>query len=339
MGSDDSVGRAPGSGGWLSDASRRSGLSLPELIAELRAAVAALEDLREPAQVGMLLGRLCAELDGRLDVPSNRFGRTRARELAGWFAGHPAMNLELLRGGSFVEVGCGGKNPLSSLAILAAAGARRGIGVDLDQLDEGLAMRSLARTVIELIAAPELYLAPYPIRGEEVRRRFEALDLDALLAGRAAGLGASGLEYRRVAADATGIETGSVSGVASRSFLEHVPDVDAVIAEMARMCRAGAVGSHAIDGMDHRHYGSAAIGPLEFLTEESEERLLHECNRLRPLQYVEIFERHGFDVLDVQRHRTVELSAPLRERMAEPWRSLSTEVLEVVHAHLVVCKR
>ena len=339
MGAEDSVGRAPGSGGWLDHASRRSDLSLPELIAELRAAVTTIGDLSEPAQLGMLLGGLCAELDGRLDVPSNRFSRCRTKELASWFAGHPAMNHELLRGGTFVELGCGGKNPLSSLAILVAAGARRGIGIDLDQLDEGLAMRSLARTVIELIAAPELYLAPYPIRGEDVRRRFEALDLEALLAGRAEGLGASGLAYRRVGADATGLEAGAVSGIASRSFLEHVPDVDAVIAEMARICRAGAVGSHAIDGVDHRHYGSAAIGPLEFLTEESEALLLHECNRLRPLQYVELFERHGFEVLEVQRHRSIDVSAPLRERMVEPWRSLQTEALEVVHAHVVVRKR
>jgi hypothetical protein len=34
------------------------------------------------------------------------------------------------------------------------------------------------------------------------------------------------------------------------------------------------VGTHAIDGMDRRHYVSPAIAPLEFLTEESEERLL-----------------------------------------------------------------
>ncbi len=34
------------------------------------------------------------------------------------------------------------------------------------------------------------------------------------------------------------------------------------------------MGTHAIDGMDRRHYGSPAIAPLEFLTEESEERLL-----------------------------------------------------------------
>jgi hypothetical protein len=99
------------------------------------------------------------------------------------------------------------------------------------------------------------------------------------------------------------------------------------------------VGSHAIDGMDHRHYGSPAIAPLEFLTEESEERLLHECNRLRPLQFVEMFERHGFEVLEVQRHRSIDIPAPLRERMVDPWRSLPTEVLEVIHAHLVVRKR
>jgi SAM-dependent methyltransferase len=324
MSAEDSTGRAPGSGGWLDHASRRSDLNLPELIAELQSAVTTLDDLSEPAQIGMLLGGLCAELDGRLDVHSNRFSRCRSKELASWFAGHPAMNHELLRGGTFVELGCGGKNPLSSLAILVAAGAQRGIGVDLDRLDEGVAMRALARTVIELIAAPDLYLAPYPIRGEEVRGRFEALDLEALFAGRAEGLGDSGLSYRQVAADATGIETGTVSGIASRSFLEHVPDPDAVIAEMARTCRAGAVGSHAIDGMGHRHYGSPAIAPLESLTEESEERLLHECNRLRPLQFVEIFERHGFEVLEVQRHRSIDIPAPLRERMVDPWRSSPT---------------
>ena len=44
---------------------------------------------------------------------------------------------------------------------------------------------------------------------------------------------------------------------------------------------AGAVGSHAFYGIDHNHYSSAAIGPLELLTEEPEGSLLQERDRLR----------------------------------------------------------
>ena len=200
-------------------------------------------------------------------------------------------------------------------------------------------MRALARTVIELIAEPSLYLEPYPVDGEVVRRRFAGLDIASLLDGSADGLGSSGLEYRRVSAEATGLEAGVVNGIASRSFLEHVPDVDAVIAEMARISCSGAVGTHAIDGMDHRHYASSSIGPLDVLTEGSDEPLVHECNRLRPLAFVDVFVRHGFEVLEVQRHHTVEVTERARQQMVEPWRSMPTEVLAVVHAQLVVRRR
>ncbi|MFN9703698.1 MAG: methyltransferase domain-containing protein, partial [Planctomycetota bacterium] len=53
---------------------------------------------------------------------------------------------------------------------------------------------------------------------------------------------------------------GEVDACTSVSFLEPVADVDAVLAELARVVRPGGIVVHAIDGVDHASYGDAAVG-------------------------------------------------------------------------------
>ena len=322
-----------------SSVGRRTKLNIPELVNELQAAVSEHGDLTKSNYEGRSLGTLWANLDAILDIHPNRFSRVKTKQLSRIMAAHPTMSLEVLQGGTFVDFGCGGLNPLSGMLVMIAAGAGRYTGIDLDPLNETLALRAAAKTAMELIAEPRLYLEPYPITREQVRKNLEGLDIRSLARGEADALKGFPLEYRNVSADATGIDSASVDGTTSISFLEHVPDPDLVIEEIARISKPGAIGVHAIDGADHRSYPSRTIGPLDFLTLDSKEPLLFGCNRVRPLDFVDRFERHGFEVLECIVTREEPVSERMRSTMVEPYRSMSLETLAAIGVRVQVCKR
>jgi hypothetical protein len=127
-------------------------------------------------------------------------------------------------------------------------------------------------------------------------------------------------------------------GISSNAFFEHIPRVDDAIAEMARVMRKGAIGIHIIDGTDHRRYDNSACHPLEFLTEAENEPLVHGSNRVRPLEFDFLFKRHGFEVISVDPYESesIEVTAELRDRLAEPFRSMKDDILAVTMAKFVV---
>jgi predicted nuclease with RNAse H fold len=63
------------------------------------------------------------------------------------------------------------------------------------------------------------------------------------------------------------------------------------------------------------------------------------CNRLRPAQFAEIFERHGFEVLEVHPYTTIPMTEQSRQKFAEPFRSMPLETLAVTQARFCVRKR
>ncbi|MCA8949714.1 MAG: methyltransferase domain-containing protein [Planctomycetes bacterium] len=321
---------------------RRTSLSLSELVDELTAAVAAAGDLAAAKHAARLLGIMTAELGQVLEVPGNRFSRAKACETIRMLMSHPAMTLARLAGGTFVDLGCGGLNPLASLVVLKAAGAARCVGIDLDVLREELAVPALARTALELMGAPSLYFGAQSPSADEVRQNLAGLDLAACLQTgerTVAAVGAFPVEYRCRSADDTGLEDASVDGITSTSFLEHVADVDGVIAEMARISKPGAVGYHGIDGSDHRNYVDPHRDVLAFLAEPSPEPIVFGCNRVRPLDFVERFEAHGFEVLECRVVREAEVTEASRARMAEPFRSMSLERLRALGVRLAARRR
>ena len=323
----------------LASAGRKTTLTIPQLIAELYAAVYEHGDMQSSNRVGRLLGTLCADLGTRLEVPPNRFSRVKTSLLVRALSTHPDISPEIISGGTFVDFGCGGLNPLASLVVLLAAGAGQCIGIDLDPLNEALALPALAKTAMELIAEPALYLAPLTISGEQVRKNLTGLGICALMKGDKAGLAKFPLEYRNIRAEATGIETASVSGITSFSFLEHVPDPDSVIREMARISKPAALGLHGIDGVDHRSYARPEIGVLDFLRESSKDALLFGCNRVRPLDFIGKFERAGFEGISCKTTRRESVSEDDRKRMVEPFRSMTLEHLSVVGVQIPLRRR
>lgn len=120
-------------------------------------------------------------------------------------------------------------------------------------------------------------------------------------------VGRFGISYRAPGdARATGLTDRSVDVVISTSTLEHIapPDIEAILAEMRRVLRPEGICSFAIDYHDHFAGADGTIHSLNFLRFPSTEWARWNCpmqfqNRLRHPDFVELFERAGFEVADV----------------------------------------
>lgn len=120
-------------------------------------------------------------------------------------------------------------------------------------------------------------------------------------------LGSVGIRYVAPAdARRTGMPSGSIDVALSTSVLEHVnePDLEAICHELLRILAPGAICSFAVDYHDHYAASDPSIHGLNFLRYEEAEWKRWSCalqfqNRLRHLDYVQLFERAGFDLADV----------------------------------------
>lgn len=245
-----------------------------------------------------------------------------------------------MRKGVHVDIGCGSINPYARMFTHLMLGAKRGHCIDLDPLtDERTAIRSLARLATAALLTPRRLFLDHPIDARRVLRNLAGFDLAGLERGDAGAIDRRRLAFHQRPIEDCGLKAGSVDLVVSNSVFEHLPDVDAVLAELARITRRGGHGVHGIDTVDHRWYGDPNLHPYEFLTIDSQERIVHGCNRLRLFEYRPLFERHGFEILDHHLVQKIDIPAAFRERMQEPWRSQPDEWLEHTWAYVLVRKR
>ena len=98
-----------------------------------------------------------------------------------------------------------------------------------------------------------------------------------------------------------GIPDDSVDVLFSIAVLEHITSPPQAFQQIARVSRKGAFGFHQIDFRDHRNMEQ----PLEFLLMEDteferefEERHGECGNRWRHWEYLELFSRVGFEIID-----------------------------------------
>lgn len=321
---------APGSARWSeAGIGKATSLTTEELVLELLRRLQAGSPIKhEHDQSPRLLGALELQLGLLGDVPSNRYSNRRMRMLMEELLQHPGFEWDAIHGATCVELGCGAVNPLGGLMVLCALGARRCVGVDLDPVQSvPLAVRALHRCAVGMLSA-DLFPG-FPTVFAQVQANLRGFDLRRLERGDPAGIAADRLAFAQTSAEALPFEDGAVDVSSSHSFLEHVPDIEAVVAELARVSSPGALGSHRIDGIDHRYWGSRHLHPLEFLTVRSEKPIVYGCNRVRPKQLTGIFLRHGFDVVQVEETHPVDIADDFRSRLAEPYRSLPDDVLKV----------
>ncbi len=280
-----------------------------------------------PGRSMKVLGRVAAELAPRTQLAGNRYSVACSQVPLRKLLAHPDVGSKGLHGATCVDVGCGNLNPLGGVFATVLFGAAKGIALDLERV---LSIPAATRALFEvatwaLAGAPGLGAAADP---GLVARQLATFDLAKLAVGDAKGIDDRMLQFRQASAGETGLDNGSVDALTSKSFLEHIEDIDGVLAELARITRPGGVGFHAIDGYDHRHWGDDRVHPLEFLRDGSEASMVHGCNRIRPLQFAALFERHGFAVRRVVKgFQRVEITPALRASFAAPFRVLPDDVL------------
>ncbi len=300
-----------------------------ELLARLRAGTGAASDGRYDVDADGFAD-LDLELQRHYDVEPNRFSRKNVAARFEAYFGSDPLHPASPEGETVVELGCGGRNPLSTLFVFVLLGARRAVGVDLDTIaDVPEAVRALARCAAWMLAEPRLVVNAIPVTRDQVAAHLAAtrFDLAKLFAGDASGVDRDRLDLRQEPVTRLGFGDGEVDLCCSHSFLEHVDDVEAAVAEMARVTRRGGRGVHGIDGIDHRNYQDAGVHRLKFLEERTADSIVYGCNRIRPRQFPPIFERHGFEVHQVSEWGRLEVDAEMRARFVEPYRSMAAEDL------------
>jgi SAM-dependent methyltransferase len=241
---------------------------------------------------------------------------------------------------TILDLGCGALNPFGMLFLALMLGARRGIAVDLDEIDNvPRAAKALAELAALLVIDPAAILGNYAITRERLLGNVASFDLARLRAGDQSGIDPTRLELRCESVYSLTLHDGEVDLVISNAFFEHVPWPEAAIAELARVTRKGGLGVHNIDTSDHRHYSDRGCHRLEFLTEIGNEPLIHGSNRLRPREFVSLFESHGFELIELVTGDEVELTPDLLHRLVEPFRSMPDEMLRPCQGLLVVRRR
>ncbi len=140
----------------------------------------------------------------------------------------------------------------------------------------------------------------------------------------------------------------SVDFITNTFTLEHIPpdDIDAILREARRLMAPGAIISSQIDMQDHYHYVQSTVSVYNYLryTRWRWRWLnspLHWQNRLRHSQYVQLFERAGFELVsDDPATPTSQDLAELREiEIAPAFARFSIIDLGTKHTHVVARPR
>lgn len=282
---------------------------------------------------------LASELLRATDEHANRCSRKNLFHHMWWLETRLPGGLQSVRGKRVIEVGCGGLNPLARLFALILFGAQSGVGIDADEVrDRALASRVLAQCAANAFLDPASVFGGRQASRREMVAQLEGFDLKKLQHGDPDGLDHNRIRFSRRPAESLDIADGHADLVMSFAFLEHVQDPDLVLAEFARVTPIGGYGIHIIDGTDHESHVNPQVHPLGFLTDASGARMVHGSNRVRPLDYRAIAERHGFRWIDQDVHIRVPVDEDLRKSFAEPFASMDQETLEVA-AMLFVLER
>jgi SAM-dependent methyltransferase len=277
-------------------------------------------------------------LADRLNVHENRFSVRRLRDLfytlfLGVPEPRPAINDSVI-----LDLGAGSHNPLGLLFVFLMLGASKGIALDLeDTQDPQRAVRAMARSADVMCTAPKRIAHHYPVSPSQVQQRLATFDLERMHAGDPAGIDSSKLRLLQGSASEIPLDSCSVDIVISNSFLEHVENAHLVVQEVRRILKPGGFSIHNIDTVDHWSYGNHSLHPLAFLT-LGDAGLAHGSNRIRLLEFPEIFTASGFSVTHLRVSRRLPIDSDFRNSLAPPWRSMPQEWLESL-AGTMVTKR
>lgn len=314
--------------------------ALPVLLAEL---LRRIEDdpvgVQDDAAV-RVASRLHDRMGGALEYHNNRYSLRRHNDLLAMYRDMLPLDIADLAGSTVLDLGCGAENPLGMGFVLLALGARRAFGCDLAvPVDPPRDWRMLATLFKELLVEPAVLLRDLPLQRAALLQRLRDFDFARLAQGDGDGAPAHRLALWNRPLEQLPLADGSVDLVLSTSFFEHVDDVDGIIAALARMTRRGGYHAHSIDGVDHRSYGDPRLSALAFLRDDDSLPMVGGCNRLRPCEYLPLFERHGFSIVRRHVHRRHHLTEQELDGFAPRFRRMRRDQLEELQLLLTLRKR
>jgi SAM-dependent methyltransferase len=282
-----------------------------------------------------------------IDVHHNRFSRQRYSDT--FSSAYRALGADApaIAGSTFVELGCGSWNPGAVGFLFLLLGARRSYVVDCDPpKNPQRAVAALAELAALMFVDAESIAGEHAVSHRQLLEHLQGFDLARLHRGDSSGLDPKRLVHLMVPAQDLPLDDGEADFVYSGAFFEHVADVDAVIAETARVLKPGGMASHVIDATDHRRYPDPRFHALDYLKIDVPGEAVHlECkgmiydmNRVRPREYAERFRRHGLEVVSYRAFQSVDVDHAMRARFVEPYRSMPLQELAEVMAHYIVRK-
>jgi SAM-dependent methyltransferase len=293
--------------------------------AAVQRACAALPIGAEPVYYGLQAAA------GRLRKPAPPWERDMLRaapSMAMWLrkAGVP------LEGCRVMEVGTGRWIDLPLGLYLCGAGP-----IDTFDLHRYLKSSLVEQSVAALLANPDKVEALFSpaVDRSALSRRLQAI---ADARGAHEIMRRAGVRYHAPAdASATGLTAGSIDAHVSYTVFEHIPAgaLREILLEARRLLAPGGVLLHHVDPSDHCAHDDPGISPVNFLQFSEQEwrryagnRFAYH-NRLRAVEYREIFEDCGFEILRWEEHvdrRSIDLlksGFPLDAR----FRNMSPEAL------------
>jgi SAM-dependent methyltransferase len=287
-----------------------------------------------------LLEALHDEIEPQRNVWQNPFAIAKAEVAFRIVLSAIQLHGMQVAGKTCLDLGCGAVNPLVRLFPLLMLGAKQVQGFELEPVrNPWKAVKFLADVVAAAVVDPSRVFGDLDVERMQLLANLADFDLAKMARGEMSGIPAARATLVQRSIVATGMAPGSADLLMSNSVLEHLPDLDAAMAEWARITPSGGFGMHGIDVIDHRSYANAKIHPLEFLTIESKEPIVFESNRVRLHEFEALFARHGFVVLDQWRGPKLTIPDDLRRRMVEPWRSMPIEHLEYGWSQFLVRKQ
>lgn len=275
-----------------------------------------------------------------LEVPENRCSVLVVAQQLGFLRRCAERHGLPLIGAVHLEVGCGAISPYARLFTHLLLGVARAHGLEPEPpRDPAQAVRVLARLATVALLDPRRLFGTLSVDAANVLERLHGFDLAKLEQGDPRGIDPSRLRIEQRSLADNGLPTGSVDVTLSNSVLEHVHDVPAALAELARLTRPGGFGIHGIDVADHRVYGDPAVHRLEFLTADPHLAMVAGSNRLRLCDHERLFAAHGFEIVDREVGPPIAIPPALRSRMQPPWRQMADEQLATVWAQYLVRRR
>ena len=313
-------------------------ISIIDLFSEL----VARTDLHMKAssqEQAFLSHRLWKNLQSFSDVFLNRHSLANIKEVYSALV-RPNIEQHLpVKDATWVELGAGSINPWSFSMALLAMGAKKAVPIDLDPVGDS---KAACCTLFEIAKA--IIVDPASVVGsdgsgitpQEILNNLHGFNFAELSNGSISGIPSSRLDYRLESVYEMTLPEASVDVVVSNAFLEHVPDVSKAVKAIARITKPGGYGVHIIDTIDHWTYGVPGAGPLDFLKIDPDEPLVHGSNRVRPKEFVNIFERNGFEVLSANYGNPVPVTLKERSNFLAPWSAMAIDDLIPTLINIVV---